>query len=86
MVQFYQDRMGYFKQYYEMNKEKIKKRSRKQYDEVLLRKMTGDYPSKKYYISYQDLMKGYKPPNKTKENKISRPIVKKYCGVIEFDF
>lgn len=87
MAQFYQDRIGYFKQYYDMNKDKIKERSRAQHAkkrEERLRKMLEYNSRKKKYISYQDLMRGYKPSQI--EPKIKHPVVKKYCGIIDFDF
>jgi len=55
------DRIGYFKQYYDMHKDKIIERSRQQHLEKREKRLLAmiEYnKKKKKYISYQDLMRG----------------------------
>ena len=55
------DRIGYFKQYYDMHKDKIIQRSRQQHAEKREKRLLQmiEYNKKtKKYVSYQDLMRG----------------------------
>jgi hypothetical protein len=55
------DRIGYFKQYYDMHKDKIIERSRQQHIEKREKRLELmiEYNRKhKKYISYQDIMRG----------------------------
>jgi len=88
MTEYYADRVGYFKQYYDMNKDKIKARSRLQHEKKRddrLRKMIEYNAKKKKYISYQDLVRGKQPEVVEVKLKIIAPVIKKISGVIDFE-